>query len=324
MRYPLGALGLLATAAACGGGALESNGKGGGAGTGTAGTTGQAGSGGQGTVSEADAARVRAETRCRLIFECCDPTGDHGEVDLPVYEFATEDACVARFQAYYQGIHDEARAAGLTYNPECLAFEVAGERAFGCGQGPYQRWCVNGDIYHGDVAEGGACTNHIAGYFNQCGKGLMCLALESDSGVCRRASGQDGPQPEAVDVEIGEPCNTLARCKLDAFCSSDTQTCVPRLSVGEACNLGVCAAGSYCKSPTCVPVLSEGAPCEIGSCGLGLYCPFWEQDVSLRVCTRSQADGERCTRDDLTCASGWCAGVCAPPPPNVCLWSVPG
>ena len=213
-------------------------------------------------MSEADAARVRAETRCRLIFECCDPAGDHGEVDLPVYDFATEDACVARFQAYYQGIHDEARAAGLTYNPECLGFEVAGERAFGCGQGPYQGWCVYGDIYHGDVAEGGACSNNIAGYFDQCGKGLTCLALESDSGVCQRASVQNGPQPEGVDVEIGEPCNILARCKLGAFCSPDTHTCVPGLSVGADCHDGVCAVGSYCKSFTCTPLLSEGAPCE--------------------------------------------------------------
>ena len=48
-------------------------------GGGTAGTAGQSGSGGaaggQATVSEADAERVRAETRCRLLFECCDPAG---------------------------------------------------------------------------------------------------------------------------------------------------------------------------------------------------------------------------------------------------------
>jgi hypothetical protein len=109
-------------------------------------------------VSEADAARVRAETRCRLLFECCDP----------VYQFDTETACVAHFQAYYQGVHDEARAAGLTYDPECLGFDVAGENAFGCGQGPYQEWCVNSDIYRGNVGEGEACTSNIAGYFNNC------------------------------------------------------------------------------------------------------------------------------------------------------------
>ena len=164
-----------------GDGTLDSNGKGGSSGTGTAGTAGQSGSGGaaggQATVSEADAARVRAETRCRLLFECCDPAGDHGEVDLPVYEFDSEAACVARFQAYYQGVHDEARVAGLTYDPECLGFEVAGERAFGCGPGPYQEWCVTSDIYRGDVAEGGGCTSNIAGYFSDCQKGLMCAAV---------------------------------------------------------------------------------------------------------------------------------------------------
>ena len=91
---------------------------------------------------------------------------------------------------------------------------------------------------------------------------------------------------------------------------------------GEACLPELCAVGSYCEGHTCVPALSEGARCEILTCGSGTYCPFWEQDVSLRVCTRSQADGEPCT-SDLTCASGFCAGVCAPTPPNVCLWAVP-
>ena len=296
-------------------------------GGGTAGTAGQSGSGGaaggQATVSEADAARVRAETRCRLLFECCDPAGDHGAVDLPVYEFDTEDACVARFQAYYQGVHDEARAAGLTYDPACLGFEVAGERAFGCGPGPYQEWCVTSDIYRGDVAEGGGCTSNIAGYFSDCQKGLTCAAVESYSGVCLRFSGQDGPQRQYVQVEIGEPCDLYAQCKLGASCSPDTHTCVPGLSVGADCHGGVCAVGSYCKSFTCTPLLSEGAPCEILSCGAGTYCPFSEQDASLRICTRSQADGEACTRGSLSCASGWCACVCAPPPPNVCLWWVP-
>jgi hypothetical protein len=331
MSWRLCALGLVATAAACGNSALDSNGKGGisGAGTAGTGTAGQSGSGGgsagaaggQATVPEADAARVRAETRCRLIFQCCDPTGDHGGIDLPVYEFDTEAACVARFQAYYQGVHDEARAAGLTYDPKCLGSEVAGEQAFGCGQGLYQSWCVTG-IYKGDVVERGACTSHIAGYFDNCQDGLACVAVESDSGLCLPTA-QDGPQPQPVHVELGEPCGTLALCKPDAFCSLDTQTCVPGLSVGEDCRLGACASGSYCKSFTCVPLLSEGAPCgESLSCGSGTYCPFWEQDVSLRVCTRSQANGEPCTTA-LTCASAWCSGVCAPPPPGVCLWAAP-
>ena len=216
-----------------------------------------------------------------------------------------------------------ARGRAHLPNPECLGFEVAGERAFGCGPGPYQEWCVTSDIYRGDVAEGGGCTSNIAGYFSDCQKGLMCAAVESYSGVCLPFSGQDGPQRQYVQVEMGEPCDLYAQCKLGAFCSPDTHTCVPGLSVGADCHGGVCAVGSYCKSFTCTPLLSEGAPCEILSCGAGTYCPFWEQDASLRICTRSQADGEACTRGGLSCASGWCAGVCAPSPPNVCLWWVP-
>jgi hypothetical protein len=242
---------------------------------------------------------------------------------LPVYDFDSEADCVAQFQTYYQGVHDEARAAGLTYDPECLGFEIAGERAFGCGPGPYRRWCATGDIYRGDVAEGGACTTNIAGYFDNCKKGLACDAVETTSGTCRRSSAQDGPPTPYVQVEIGEPCDLYAQCKLGAFCSPDTHTCVPELSVGADCRGGVCAVGLYCKSFTCTPLLSEGAPCEILSCGAGTYCPFWEQDASLRICTRSQANGEICIRSGLSCASGWCGGVCAPVPPNVCLWAVP-
>jgi hypothetical protein len=270
------------------------------------------------SVSEEEAPLARAETRCDVFFDCCDPTADHGDVMLPVYEFADIDECVEAYRQHFQSIHDAAKEAGIVYNPECLDTTLAIERYKGCSDTIVGGPACATPLYTGDVPEGGQCMRGIAGVFDNCQAGLICETTATVGTCAARTPLEDQPYMEVHAVEIGEPCVWPAVCGPDAFCSGDV--CQPHYALGEACTPFLCSGGLYCHpdTETCVAALPAGSSCELGWCERGTHCPTWEEDADTRVCTENIPDGQACTVDSQ-CNTGWCSEVCAERPATVCL-----
>lgn len=122
-----------------------------------------------------------------------------------------------------------------------------------------------------------------------CAPGLQC---NTRTHVCVRAPSVD------------EPCADVPECDADAYCNREgeggTPLCVPRPGMGEACPLGLCAAGLACR-PSADGTTSEcgaragiGDPCTPGGCETGLFCDGETGGVTY-VCSMRKAASDECS-----------------------------
>jgi hypothetical protein len=204
--------------------------------------------------------------------------------------------CVARLRPKFEAVQAYARDNSLEYDPAC-AREILTSAVYqrGCGlesdfYEPFSQCGGHCEVFRGDVPSGGACPaldDDVAAYFAPC-------------------------------AEADELCDIL-----------DTFTCksleLPTMQLGQTCvedngnDLGWCAAGLTCgfESNTCVPEVGEGAACDVDPtvCELGLFCDDG-------VCAPERVAGEACAGGDQCETFACMNGVCRDEP-VICLVDAP-
>jgi len=198
------------------------------------------------------------------------------------------EGCEGRFEPRYVGL---ASAGLLRLDTEGLAACSAHLGNVTCGE---QRFELSGpcsDIWHGEVAEGGACGFDVESFV--CAEGTTCRLDLSLCGECVAANA------------LGEPCAGEG-CVDGATCQDGV--CVQRLVVGGTCGTDTppCLLGASCDNGICrfPEVVALGDACDSDH-----RCPY-ETACLGSVCTQTAALGEPCAAD-LPCTSGFCSqGSC--------------
>jgi len=255
--------------------------------------------------------------RCNLDQRTCEPQGDRG----------------ARCSSHQQ-CND-----GLWCNPlyaasYCTQPLETGDAGDSCDTA---RPCKEGLVCAGSVCQAPLPPSELCFSDAQCDDASYC-----DDTTDRCTSPRKQP---------GETCLNSRECAADLYCGvtnvTVTQSCLPRLALGEACVAGQdsCAVGARCNPTTavCEPVLALGDQCvRAGDCQAGLVCEFFSGSCDGRIasgafCDESAAcptaeycsppgaricqppltvgQGEGCTSGSVTCATGlYCASdaVCRP------------
>ncbi len=219
-------------------------------------------------VAEGDFAAVTARAWCEYqgYCNCLD--------DQPTVAACT-DYWVDRFGTY----SEMSRDMGLTYDAACvdrffreLEARQCGENVAWSYQDAFRCTCA---AYHGSIAEGEACAPIGIDGFTQCAQGLRCDGTCVSSCHNRVAPGRacDPTGVGAVCIPpaglcmdgtctalpgVGEPCSSLECDGEDAYCDSETRTCVANAPRGAACeDSGECDTRN-CQDGVCVS-----------------SCPFW-------------------------------------------------
>ncbi len=233
-------------------------------------------------VPEEKAAETSAETECRLLFGC--------ECDHLVY--ADEADCVESRKAEYNSLHNPILQMGLTYDGECLAFQLDALQDLGCalpdssGEATEETCMTFCSVYHGAAQLGETCSFYsIDQTYSDCDQGLICYASKCE-----------------------DPCEVIDEGAADL-----------KLGMGEPCQdgfevLGECDEGLACDSggsDTCIELPGEGAPCLNDECADGFWC---QTVITESTCVAQFTDGETCANSE-ECRSGYCGGsTCAKMP----------
>ena len=187
---------------------------------------------------------------CRMMFSC----------DCTKTVYSSEETCRDWTNRLLRQAQLSARAAGLTYDEDCLHAHVEHVERTACGEFSRQ-WCA---YFHGDKTEGEPCTDHHppGTGFNDCAPGLVCWG---------RCYNPENPDP-AFRLEAGETCydhGFLGICVDDLVCDAETTgQCMRRSALGEACTSPNLCAEGYCNGNICVPHKEDGETCaEWYECG---------------------------------------------------------
>ena len=198
-------------------------------------------------------------------------------------------------------------AGTITYDSdaagECLDFfrGVTCRLSSTIDQEAFQAAC--GDVFVGQVAEGGACIDD-----EECVDDGQCFVAACGEACCVGEC-VPGEGPGGGTVEIGGDCSE-ADCVSGAYCQNDfmtgTAVCAAVVASGGACeDFDACAQGLWCagfdfETPgTCSAPPDRGESCE----GFGLcdraddYC-----DPADQICKAVKGPGETCMVDSNECA----------------------
>lgn len=278
----------------------------------------------EGPVPEGKAASKVASRLCHAFRQC--GCGEVAGVAL--------DNCGTGLEFAWQGIQEDARSNGWTYDGACLTKRLNALRDRGCETtGTMRQGCgaVSCQVFHGSVPEGGTCTGRSTA--SDCRQGLICVG-----GTCE----QPCSGPTTGPLGEGETCREGTRvtgvCEEELICHPERGECVARPGEGEACVSNQCAeglwcdtssgqrtcrptqpAGTDCTTPlecmsraceegTCAATPEEGEPCATGtgrSCAGGLACVD-------ATCVQPPGEGEACL-DSASTPTTQCAGelVCS-------------
>ena len=229
---------------------------------------------------------------CRKVFECTDDVSDAA---LIFGRYGSIDECVRgdAFGALTQGALDlgALTRAGFEIDEEsartCLDQMQAQTTRHACSIELTPQACTEALVGPGE--EGDACEGDY-----HCGSGLVCEASYYDmcGGTCVAEESYD-------DEEYLEWCGD-SECAAGEYCAWETDTCVPRLEEGDACEpsgIDACSESSY-----------------------DLRCLPREDGTGTARCVADQSldAGEYCGDDAYLCAGnmGCVEGRCAYPEPT--------
>lgn len=154
------------------------------------------------------------------------------------------------------------------------------------------------EAFRGLVPPGGECSATF-----DCVSTSRCMGA-SDNG-CTLGRCEHVPQ-------LGEPCTSF--CADEAFCDTDSSTCVLRREQGAACTNSECAAFLTCREGVCAGPPTEGEACT-WTCASNLICATNAEGA--RTCRRPRTDGtcqtfqdcpidQHCNRASPEAAEGTC------------------
>lgn len=202
--------------------------------------------------------RQYVEAYCEVMFSC----------DCTERSFSTPAACQDVMYRPLRLGQLAARAAGLSWDEDCLQAHIENVEQTACEKAPLTRqWC---SYLHGDKVEGEPCTsyNSAGTGMNDCAQGLLCFG---------RCYNPDDPDP-AFLLDEGASCfqqgdGPLGVCGEGLTCHLDTYRCTRLSELGEACSHPRLCTEGYCDGGVCVPPKAEGEACnEWYECGSGLLC----------------------------------------------------
>lgn len=196
--------------------------------------------------------------------------------------------CEEGLTCAYDGVCSEphARDGSCTIGTECEVGLTCLDGACVPSYGPDQRCDEAGVCVRGFACIAETCRPHaLEG--DACGSTEACRApMTCHGGRCT--------QPL-----VGEPCHVQGVCTVGAYCSWETETCVPTPTPGDACPDGVCVDWAFCPDRVCVARTPTGQPCAASnSCALGASCVG-------DVCVRDAELGEPCSNDGPWCDQKW-------------------
>jgi hypothetical protein len=274
--------------------------------------------GGGGSITEDDAPAAYAALFCQLLESC--------DCSTP---YASTDECIDVRQMATESSFAEAEAAGLIYEPECMAYylsayadigcmtvtELLADPEYGAGAGSSCK------VWSGTATAGEACISfYETVYADSCAQGLFCTG-----DVCTNLTNPDRKQ-------LGETCDPQSEvCEEGTICSNSPDTpdvfvCEDLPGEGESCMESfICEEGFGCDTTDfiCKGPVGPGEACD----GFGIICQdgFYCDDVG-QTCVPLLGEGDACTGNQ-ECAEGLqCdpppeggAEVCTPEGPLVCL-----
>lgn len=233
--------------------------------------------------------------------------------------------CRADLHETVQAAFDEAQAAGLTTDEDCVARMLDPLETYGCRTGHDlgidERALVWNDQlrcspFFGDRAEGETCTPLEGSSGSTCARDLRC-----EDGGCEKFP---------VWPALGETCDDLLLdCIGDGVCVTDPADgllrCLPRADAGDAC-VGleaVCKPGLRCDADSCVEAPGGGQPCADAMASSNLCAvDAWCDDGT---CSPRGTQGDPCSpyscEHNLYCNTE--VGVCLQLAPVVCTYRVP-
>jgi hypothetical protein len=250
------------------------------------------------------------------------------------------EACIDQLSSSVDQVANAAEAAGLLYDADCAARQVAWYEELGCAIQNDElllgaACSLNCPLYHGYVGPGEACAV-IATRATTCAAGLDCVGgtcqdicnnwrlaegalcydpINPPTGSCLTGTHCDvGQTNRCIPTPArGEPCPGNV-CGEGDFCNTLAQPaaiCEGIKSVGDSCLQASACATGYCINSVCAPYPTIGESCS-GECRDDLYC-------QAGICTVKQQVGQSCGFD-LPCALGLtCNGsVCEQGQPLVC------
>lgn len=235
-----------------------------------------------------------------------------------------EDACKAQLEPQMQQLIDMGKAAGLTYDGNCVGTWLDLLSSLGCrtewGEadlGGFADDCVGlCKVFHGDRGVGEPCGDAATvGWGDECAQGLMCVG-ERCADPCARVG--EGGDCTATNCEIGLYCEY----EWDVETEEMSGTCVRAAQQGEDCTEKRCGDDLECdfETMTCAPappLPAVGEAC-MGSCQETAYCDTTDIDPANWVCVAKKGDGEAC-ENDQECVSWSCEdGTCMAEGPLVC------
>ncbi len=142
-----------------------------------------------------------------------------------------------------------------------------------CGPDLYCSSVSSTCVLVGSASEGKACETD-----DECASGLFCFDVPEES----EEGAEEPPEPDDTTVcaalpSAGEPCAAgRSLCAAEATCST-TDLCVALPTAGMSCATNpsagglVCAPGNACNNGVCEAGSVEGAGCGL-SCALGSAC----------------------------------------------------
>lgn len=229
-------------------------------------------------VGEEDFPERMAEAYCAALF-ACDPATSCLAVEAP---YASAAECVAEQEQLLVEIRESAHAAGLTYDPDCVARTIAGYSRSGCDSEERLRAMDPHALdrcppYYGTIPEGeNPCFEVVGSALSECGKGLFCSEAggdcKRDNQECRCEDGSacdphsDFPDQcvptlpldsecvndDGVVPGVCDPAETYCAKRLDADEQLIGYFCTARAELGTPCNLAEECDSLYCYE-TCQP-----------------------------------------------------------------------
>lgn len=205
-----------------------------------------------------------------------------GEKEACECEGHDPEACRTRERDDFTRVQEAAEAAGLTFDPDCVAHHVedrdtpdcAGEERVEGRPACEQQRC---QLFHGTAQFGERCEDLVLPIFAEmglpsfvastCAQGLRCT-FERCWDFCISEDPRAGGGEECRD---GIP---TAYCEDDLFCNEDDPgTCEPSAGPMESCRERPCDHDHYCDPAyVCKPRPGVGSSCTGNECELGLTC----------------------------------------------------
>ncbi|MCA9704418.1 MAG: hypothetical protein KDK70_01065 [Myxococcales bacterium] len=268
------------------------------------------------SIPEQDAGRTFGRELCYLMLDGCDCSR----------QFFSMDQCVDAMIDQLDQSFAEAQAAGLVYDPVCMAEYVnLHTQQLGCSTLSELTGDVLGaldvppcKVHSGQGQEGEACQMYPLAMGDDCAPELRCLGTcmvvptltaRVEGEVCDPQTDRCEPgtaclpapdDPVGVSSCLrlpgeGQPCtygcDVGLTCELTA--DGSAALCVAPPGEGQPCGSYPyeCAAGNYCDANVCTKTLAQGQPCGAfprEACGVGFECDELE-DGGEEVCVPEEA-----------------------------------